>query len=332
MIFSCFDMQNAPTPQLPIPSIPQLLLFFLLLGWLVVGPIAVGLLSLALPAAWPALAANLLVTAILAGLLFAPILGFAGLVRWRQWANMQPFAVALIVTGLYLVAAVGLRAVTEPTPAEPRQLSLLSETTLGLTALTLAASMIGGIGLWRAGAPKRLLPHAFGFDRPPLAGLLAALAALAVLTIGWPLTGSLGDSWVSLLIVLHALALSLPEEILFRGAVLGIITYNFQQRKALAAFIAMLIYIAFTPSLIVPHGDWARLVLLIAAVPFALLLTELRALTGSIWAGVFFATAYRAFPLLFTDPRVELPLITEPWQTAARLWLVAGAGGLALVL
>ena len=113
---------------------------------------------------------------------------------------------------------------------------------------------------------------------------------------------------------------------------LGIITFNFQHRKVLAAVMALLVYLAFTPSKILPHDDWGKLVLLITAIPFALLVTELRALTGSIWAGILFATAYRAFPLLFTDPRVELPLITEPWQTMARFWMLVAAGGLVLLL
>jgi hypothetical protein len=176
------------------------------------------------------------------------------------------------------------------------------------------------------------LSHAIGFDRPPVAGLLIALALIALLTIGWPLTGALGDSWVSLLILLQALAISLPEEIFFRGAILGVITFNFQHRKALAALMALLIYIAFTPSMLVPHQDWGKLILLITAIPFALLMTELRALTGSIWAGILCAWAYRAAPLLFTDPRVELPLITQPWQTTAHLWMIVGVGILALLL
>ena len=89
---------------------------------------------------------------------------------------------------------------------------------------------------------------------------------------------------------------------------------------------------AFIPSLIVPHNDWSKLLFLVAAIPFALLMTELRALTGSIWAGILVAWAYYATPLLFTDPRVELPLLTQPWQTAAYLWLIFGTGLLAIIL
>ncbi len=324
-------LQNAPNPQLPVPSLPQFLLFLLLLGWLVISPVAVGSVTLFLPATWSAVATNLLTLLLLAGLLLIPVGGFVGLVHWRRWTNLWPLALALLVTSIYIIAAVGLRTITEP-PAKMRELPLLSETALGLLVLTPIALVIGGAGLLKTGVPQWMLTHAFGFDRPPVAGLLLTLSLIAGVTIGWPLTGALGDNWVSLLIVLQALAISLPEEIIFRGGVLGIITFNFQHRKALAAFITLLIYLAFIPSKVLPHDDWGNLVLLITAIPFALLVTELRALTGSIWAGVLFATAYRAFPLLFTDPRVELPLITEPWQTMARLWMVVATGGLLLIL
>ncbi len=317
-------LQNTSPPQLPPPSVGQLFLFCLLLGWLAVTPMLVwGGMSL-LPVTWSSQASNLLGLALLSGLLFIPFTGFAGLVYWRRRDSLWPLALVLLVTSLYIIIAVAIRTASEA--------GSNLETGLRLIVLTVAAVGIGGLGLWRAGVPRWLLGHAFGFDRPPLAGLLLTLVVMAVLTIGWPLAGALGDSWGSLLILLQALAVSLPEEILFRGAVLGLITSNFQQRKALAALLALLTYIAFTPSMIGPHQDWSKLVLLISAIPFALLVTELRALTGSIWTGLLFAWAYRAFPPLFTDPRVELAVITQPWQTIARLWMVFGAGGLALVL
>ena len=139
----------------------------------------------------------------------------------------RPLALALLVTGCYIVAAVAIRAFTEP-PSEMGGFSPLSDTTLRYVLLTPLALIIGGAGLLRAGVPRWMLAHAFGFDAPPVAGLLLTLILVALVTIGWPLTGALGDSWVSLLFVLQVLAISLPEEILFRGGVLGIITFNFR--------------------------------------------------------------------------------------------------------
>ncbi len=322
------NQETPSAPRLRTPTVAQLLLYLLLLGWLIAAPVAVGLTTLSLPTGWPQRPVAVL---LLAGLLVGVIAAFWGLVRWRGWVNMRPALLALAVTILYILVAVSLRALTGP-PGYVRHFPWFSESSLRLVVLTPAALLIGGVGLWWAGVPRSLLGHAFGLDRPSLAGLLVALAALALLTLGWPLTGALGDSWVSLFILLQALALALPEELIFRGAVIGIFTYNFQQRKALAAMLAIFTYVAFTPSMLVPRNEWASLVLLLTALPFALLLTELRALTGSIWAGLLFATFYRAAPRLFTDPRVELPLITEPWQTAAYVWMIVGAGGLALAL
>ena len=207
-------LQNSPNPQLPVPSLPQLLLFILLLGWLAAGPVAVGIVAIFFPTTWPALATNLTELLLLTALLVLPIGGFAGLVYWRGWTNLRPFALALFVTGLYILAAVGIRMMAGP-PGDGRELPLLSDTVLRFVLLTPLALMIGGLGLLRAGVPRWLLAHAFGFDPPPVAGLLLTLGLIALVTIGWPLTGSLGDSWVSLLILLQALAISLPEEIIF---------------------------------------------------------------------------------------------------------------------
>jgi len=307
---------EAPNPQLPIPSAVQLLLFVGLLGWLVIAPVLVGSLTPGLPAGWS--------SALLALLLLAPAGGLLGLAHRRNLRGLQPLALALLVTTLYITAATLIRVVARPDSPQ--------ETLLRLTALLLAALLVGGLGLRQTGVPGWMLSHAFGFDRPPLAGLLAGLGLIAIATVGWPLTGALGDSWESQLILVRALAVALPEEIFFRGAVLGIITFNFQHRKAFAALLALFIYVAFTPSQLVPHNQWSKLALLFTALPFALLMVELRALTGSIWPGTLFAWAYHAAPLLFTDPRDELRLLTYPWQGAAYVWLAIGAGGLALLL
>jgi len=317
-------LNDAPNPQLSPPSFPQFLLFLLLLGWLGTVPIIVGLLAALLPTAWPDLLNKTLATIALSGLLLVPFVGFGALAYRRNWSHLRPFALALLATALYITVAAAIRVISEP--------GSHLETILRLTALTMAALIFGGLALRRADVPGWMLFHAFGFDRPPLIGLLITLALIALVTIGWPLTGALGDSWTAQLILLQALALSLPEEIFFRGAVLGIITFNFQHRKAMAALVALLIYVAFTSTMVVPDNDWVKLVLLVTALPFALLMIELRALTGSIWAGILFASLYRAAPLLFTDPRVELPLITQPWQTAAYLWMMVATGGLAVVL
>jgi hypothetical protein len=69
--------------------------------------------------------------------------------------------------------------------------------------------------------------------------------------------------------------------------------------------------------------------MLVVLLPLALLTTQLRALTGSIWAGTLVAWLGRAMPLLFTDPRDE---ILEPTQWLAGGAMLAGAALVALLV
>ena len=310
-------------PQLTVLSVSHIFLFVVLLGWLWLTPILVGIASALWPITSP-LVSNLVAVGLLAILLFIPAIGYM-VGAWQQAIpNLRPLAITLVVVSLYIVTAAAIRSIAEPGSGK--------ETLLRLTALTMAALLIGGLGLLRAGVPKQMLAHAFGFDRPPLAGIFFALGLIAVITIGWPITGSLGDNWASQLILLQILAIVLPEEILFRGAVLGIITFNFQHRKIFAAILAFLAYLAFTNSPIVPRQEWLSLFSILLLAPLALIVIELRALTGSIWSGLLFAVAYRAVPLLFVDPRAEVPVITQPWQTFSYIWMIYGGVGLVLVL
>jgi hypothetical protein len=114
----------------------------------------------------------------------------------------------------------------------------------------------------------------------------------------------------------------LPEELVFRGAILGLLTYRHPRRTTLAAGVSLLIYLAFIPTQVLPSGNWDALVWLLALPPLALLATELRALTGSLWAGVVVCWFLRVMPQLFTDPRDEL---LEPTQWLAWGWTLLGA-------
>jgi hypothetical protein len=301
-----------------------LLLFSLLVGWLVTAPILVGLLAIGLPASWPVLTQHLLAVLALALLLLIPIAGFTVIVYRQRQDNLRSLAVALLATALYVTVAGLIRALSGTEEA--------LEIILRLLALTFMAGLIGGLALFYAGVPRRALASVFGIEQPSAAGLLLAVGLIALATVAWPITGALGDRYASQLILWRAIAISLPEGLFFWGAILGLLTYTFPERKGLAAFLTIVIYWASTPATIVPGNDWGKLVLLVSAIPFAGLMVVLRLLTGSIWAGLLFAWVYRAAPSLFVDPRGELPVLTQPWQTAAHLWMVLAAGGLALAL
>lgn len=329
------NQTNFPTPPspLPPPTPAQILLYLLLLGWLAAAPIGVGIVTVALPATWLEPAKGLLAVALLAGLLLIPFAALTALVWWRRWEGMRPFAVILLGVGLYILADTTLRAVAGPVQTEASYERPILETLLRLIVLPLVALLLGGAGGWYAGLrSRRELVEALGLAAPALAGLLLTLAMVALLTLGWSLTGALGDRWTSQHLFIQALALTLPEELFFRGVIVGWLLRHFPRRRVLVVLLALLTYIAFTPSLIIPHQEWGKLVLLFTAVPLTLLLVELRLLNGSLWAGLLLVCCYRAAPLLFTDPRDELPLLTQPWQTMARLWMIFAAAGLVLLL
>lgn len=321
---------STPSPS-SSPSPAQLLLFFLLLGWLAAAPIVTGLITVLFPADRPELVRSLSAVTLLALLLMVPFAGFWVSVRQRRWQGMQPLALILLGVGLYLSLDAAIRAVAGPGNDEATYLLPLRGTLLRLTLLLMVALLLGGLGLWWAGLPRSRceFSRALGLSAPHLTWLFLALTGLAVLTVGWPLTGALGDRWVSLMLLIQSLAQTLPEELFFRGAVLGLLFFCFPQRRILSVVLAVLVYVAFTPSLIVPHQDWSKLALLLTIIPLTGLLVGLRLWNGSIWPGLLVAWGYRAAPLLFTDPRDELPLITQPWQTAAYLWMILAAAILA---
>jgi hypothetical protein len=314
------SLDNTSNSQTSISLIPQLLLFFLLLGWLAVAPVITGGLSAFLPAAWPELATHLLLVFVLTLLLLIPAVSFIGVSYWQRWPLAWPLSLLFLLIVTYTSLAAGIRAVSEAGSD--------LETSLRLIGLTFITLMTGGLALLRARIPGQMLAQAFGLGRPSLNGLLLSLALIPVIIIGWPLTGALGDRWASQLLLLQTLAITLPEEILFRGAVLGILIFHFPQRKPLVVLLALLAYLAFTPTKLAPRQEWINLFSPLALLPLSLLVIGLRLWTGSIWAGLLVVWAYRAAPLLFTDPRVELPLITQPWQTVAYLWMLAGPIGL----
>lgn len=323
-----------PNPQAsPVPSTKQIGIFLLLLGWLIISPIITGLAISFLPANWIPVLVKLIGILLLSGLLWPPVVGYAGWVQRRQWKASRPLALSLLLVAGYITFAAGIQALTEPGPLSG-DLSWRAETVQRLFFLTPVALGLSFVGLRQVGIKQSWpdLLRAAGLALPHPPGLLTALALIALLTLGWPLTGALGDSWASGLISLQALAISLPETIFFWGGVLGLLLLKFPERRILAGSMILLLFVAFTPSMIVPRNDWSKLVLLVSSLPFALLMIELRLLSGTIWPGLLLAWAYRAAPLLFTDPRVEMPVITQPWQTLSHGWMVWGAGAAALLL
>jgi serine protease AprX len=293
----------------------------LLLCWFGLASLLTAGLAGLLFASLPSMLGGLLGLAILAGLLLVPLVGSLMLARRPGWAGLKPLGLSLLLVAGYALVAIAIRAGAGGNSGLESILRLVVLTPVGLVA--------GETALRAAGVPRSRLLDGFGYGVPPLTGLLLSCGLIGLLTLGWPLSGALGDSWASLGLLGRGLAIVLPEELIFRGAVLGIFAHSSPQRKAQAAALSLLVYLAFIPTQVLPASDWEALVLLIVLPPLALLTTQLRALTGSIWAGVLLAWFYRAIPWLFTDPRDE---ILEPAQWLAWGGMLLGAGVLALLL
>jgi len=293
----------------------------ILLCWFgLVSLLVAGLVSLS-PAWLPSALSEVLGFILLAGLLLVPAASALWLGRRPGWESLKLLGVALLLAGGYGLAAIAIRAVAAQ--------NSIVEACLRLGVL-IPLALVAGVGaMRRMDVPGTHLVRTFGFGAPSLPGLVIGGGLVGILTLGWPLTGALGDSWASLGLLLQGLGLALPEEILFRGAVLGILTHRWHASKGLGTTLSLLLYLVFLHTEILPAGNWEALGLIVVLIPLAILTTQLRALTGSIWAGVIVAWFYRALPLLFTDPRDE---IMEPTQWLAGAGMLAGAVMLAILV
>jgi serine protease AprX len=288
----------------------------LLLTWFGLSPLVIAGLKRGFFSSLPSPWSHIVSLFLLMGLLLIPVGVALILARRPGWRGMRLLGVSLTLTLVYALLAVVIRLVAGEATA--------LETGLRLIGLTLVALGAGVAALPAAGIPRQRIAALFGLQAPPASGLALGLGLAGLLTLGWPLTGALGDNWTSLGLVFKALALVVPEEILFRGVILGLLLHDRGRRQGLATLLSLLIYLAFIPTLVLPAGNWSGLGLVFLLMPLALLTTQLRYLTGSIWAGTLLAWFYRAAPLLFADPRDE---ILEPSQ-----WLAGGWMALAAVL
>ena len=262
----------------------------------------------------------------LAGLLLAAgwllaLAAFLSLARQRVWPSLIWLAQALIAAAGYALLAIGVRALTQSDRWFEAGLSLA-----GLTCFGLAA------GVWLMTAhdlPRRHWVEVFGLRAPRPAGLLFGLGLAGLLTLGWPLAGALGDRLSSLALLVQVLAVVLPEELMFRGVLLGFLTERFTTRPASAARLSWLVYLTILPGQVLPFGDWDALVGLPLLAALALVTNRLRILTGSVWPGLLLVWLTRAMPQLFTDARDEIP---EPAQVLAWGGTVGGAMLLAFLM
>lgn len=292
----------------------RLALFGLLLCW--VGqlpcwiPDLIARLAGGLPLAWLPWLASLLLAA---GWLLV-LVAFLRLAGRRGWHTMVWLTQALSAAAGYALLAIALRALAGDNRWLEAGFNLI-----GLICIGLAA------GFWllsAAGVPRARWTQTAGLCAPQPAGLLLGLGLAGLLTVGWPLTGALGDRVASLALLAQTLATVLPEELLFRGVLFGFLSERFAARPASAARLGWLVYLTVLSGQVLPFGDWDALVGFPLLAALALLTSRLRGLTGSLWPGLLLAWLVRVMPHLFTDARDEIP---EPAQMLAWGGTVAGA-------
>jgi len=273
-----------------------ILIALLLLGLFAFVPVtAMGSVAVALEDAAPLLK-GLVVTAI-QGVLLLPIYALVVLLTRRRagWRPLAALATVLLLLAGYLLLSGLLRTLFQDRP-NGYALALLL---LGLPYTLLA----GWLAPRLAGLGPRRFTEMLGLGRADLPVLLLALALAALLTLPWPITGALGDTFVSLGLILQALAENLPLVLLLWGCAFVLLNATFAATW-LSGLTVIFLFSLMLAANVAPTGDWGALFNAGVLLPLGLLLTELRARGRSVWPVLLLLIAYRLTPRLFVDPRV----------------------------
>ncbi len=245
-------------------------------------------------------AVAVVVTAVL---LLLPFVGVALLARRRAgWRATAAVATSGAVIAGYLLLDAAVRAALSASPNWAAALRLGLLVPYALLAAWLTPRL--------AGASQRPLRAWLGLSRFDLPTFLLALAVAALVTIPWPVTGSLGDSLTSLSLAFQTLASAIPQTLIFWGVIFCLLTSAFA-RPWTAALTTTLLYGLSASGAVLPTADWGALWDGIFLLPLAFLLTELRVREacpeqsrgGSVYPLLPILFCYRVAPLLLVDPR-----------------------------
>jgi hypothetical protein len=262
-------------------SCGQAVVIVLLLLWLVGLPLVLmGVAQLTLVEIISQTAITTIVILLTAAGLLLPFVGVALATRRRVgWRETTVVAAALTAIAGYLVLDAGILAALPHSPNWVAVLRLGLLVPYAYLAAWLTPRLAGASP--RPGFPAPALQAGAWlgltrFDRPTF---LLALAVAALVTIPWPVTGSLGDSLTSL----------------------GTSTFTHPWVAALVTTGAY--YGMFVADGILSPSVWGALQDISTLLPLGLLLTELRARESGIYPLLVVALCYRAAPFLFVDPR-----------------------------
>jgi hypothetical protein len=285
-----------------------------------------------------------------AAVLLLPSVGVALLTRRRAgWEAIAAVAAGVATAAGYSLLDATVKAVFPGVGVLASLGERAGAAALRLGVLVPYALLAAWLAPRLAGTPRRSLRRWLGLIRfdgstgpsgrasgrglaEVLPTLLLALAAAALVTLPWPVTGALGDSLTSLSLAFETLAWAIPQTLIFWGVVFCLLTSTFVQPWT-AALATILLYGLSTLGGVLPAADWGALGDGIFLLPLALLLTELRAREGGVYPLLPVAFWALAAPLLFVDPRDALAQgIPEPQHILSHTVAMVSTAVLGLAL
>ena len=183
-----------------------------------------------------------------------------------------------------------------------------------------------------AGLPARRLRDWLGLGRPRWPTCLLALAAAALVTVPWPITGALGDSLSTLAASVEVLSFIVPHVLVFWGLIFVMLTASFPRTELAGVTTALVAALAGVGAAL-PGDRLVEVSRIPFLLPLALLLTEMRARSRNALPLLALACCYRLGPLLFVDPRDAVASgIPELQHVLSYLAVMVGATVLTAVL
>ena len=275
-----------------------------LLMWLFVIPAGVTfVLSTVLAGRIPPPILSAAIIALIALLLLVPFVGVLVFARRQVWPQetVALAAALLIVTGAILLEIL-VRAVAPTDSSATPYGEGLGGAVLRLCLLLPYAAFSARLATRLIGVGPESLWSWLGLDRFDLIAVLVALAAAALVTVSWPVTGALGDGLTSLSVAFQMLSRVIPQVLMLWGVVFRLLILK-SAKPWRAVLTIVLLYGAYVLSGIAPTADWGVLWDAVFLLPLASLLTQLRTRKSGVYPLILLSFCYQVAPLLFADPR-----------------------------
>jgi subtilisin family serine protease len=235
-----------------------------------------------------------------------PFTAVALLTRGRPgWREAGATATGLLVGGGSVVLDAAIRVVVPQRDALIPLQDRYASAGLRLVVLVPYALVAARLAPRLVGDSYSSMRRWLGLNSFRWSPFLLSLAAAALITVAWPITGALGDSLTSLALSVQMLVRVLSQVLIFWGVIFTLLTRSFARTEGAAAT-TILIYSLTALGGFLPEGDPSALGRALLVLALGLLLTEMRARGGSVFPLFPLAFCFLAVPALFVDPRDAL--------------------------